>query len=270
MLLPEQVEALRGLERACRELGADVVVIGAIAYRAWVANDYRSTEDVDAAVALDMDEFSRLTERLVADGWRQEPRLEHRWRSPEGARVDLLPVGSKTRHTKEIVWPRGETRMSVVGFEHVFRDAVRRELAPGLEVRIVPPPVLALLKIISYMDRPYIPQKDLGDLVSLMLRYEEDGDRRFGDVVLDGGVLFDDAGAYLLGRDLHALCAAEDAEDEVEVVERFLRHVTDPDFGMPLALARLAGIRDDDPDAAFARIAGALASGFHRPVDSRP
>ncbi len=70
VLLPEQVDALRSLERACRELEADVVVIGAIAYRAWVANDYRTTEDVDAAVALDMDEFSRLTERLVADGWR--------------------------------------------------------------------------------------------------------------------------------------------------------------------------------------------------------
>lgn len=49
MLLPEQVEALRSLERACREIGADVVVIGAIAYRARVANDYRSTEDCAAA-----------------------------------------------------------------------------------------------------------------------------------------------------------------------------------------------------------------------------
>jgi len=33
-------------------------------------------------------------------------------------------------------------------------------------------------------------------------------------------------------------------------------------------LARLAGIRDDDPDAPFARAVGALASGFHLPADS--
>ncbi|MDO8480047.1 MAG: hypothetical protein Q7W02_28395 [Candidatus Rokubacteria bacterium] len=68
-----------------------------------------------------------------------------------------------------------------------------------------------------------------------------------------------------IGRDLRALCATE---DEVEVVERFLGHVCDPDFLFSLTLARLAGIRDDDPDAPFARAVGALASGFHLPADS--
>jgi len=46
--------------------------------------------------------------------------------------------------------------MRVVGYEPVFRDAVRRELASGLEVRIVLPSVLALLKLISYLDSPHI------------------------------------------------------------------------------------------------------------------
>ncbi|HEX7126406.1 MAG TPA: hypothetical protein VF406_11660 [Thermodesulfobacteriota bacterium] len=56
----------------------------------------------------------------------------------------------------------------------------------------------------------------------------------------------------------------------MEVLERFLRHVTDPDFVLQPALARLAGIRGDDPDAAFARLAGALASGFHSSPRARP
>jgi len=130
--------------------------------------------------------------------------------------------------------------MRVVGYEHVFRDAVRRELASGLEVKIVLPSVLALLKLISYLDSPHTRQKDLPDLVTLMIRDEEDGDRRFSGAVLDASVLYDEARAYLLGHDLRALCATE---DEVEVVERFLGHVCDPDFLFLLTLARRVGPR---------------------------
>lgn len=36
VLLPEQVEALHELHGACRELGIDLVVIGAIAFRVWL------------------------------------------------------------------------------------------------------------------------------------------------------------------------------------------------------------------------------------------
>src|SRR5713226_1070682 len=67
----------------------------------------------------------------------------------------------------------------------LFRDAVRRELASGLEVRIVLPSVLALLKLTDYLDSRPTRQKDLPDHVTLMIRYKEDGDRRFSGAVLD-------------------------------------------------------------------------------------
>lgn len=55
-LLPEQVEALRQLKRACQEAGMDAVIIGATAYRVWIDDD-RRTQDVDVAVAVDIDQL---------------------------------------------------------------------------------------------------------------------------------------------------------------------------------------------------------------------
>ena len=59
-LLPEQVEAVRQLKRACQEAGVDAVIIGATAYRVWIDDD-RRTQDVDVALAVDIDQLGSLT-----------------------------------------------------------------------------------------------------------------------------------------------------------------------------------------------------------------
>lgn len=129
-LLPEQADALRDIQAVCRDLNVDIVVIGAAAYRAWVQDEHRSTEDVDTVVALDLPELRRLTDPLIARGWRQDQRREHRWFSPKDARIDLLPVGVQARRDRRLTWPLAETTMSLVGFGHVFDDAVERHLPP--------------------------------------------------------------------------------------------------------------------------------------------
>ncbi|MGH9160108.1 MAG: hypothetical protein ACRD2X_09000 [Vicinamibacteraceae bacterium] len=69
------------------------------------------TEDVDVAVALDLDDFSPLVTRLRARGWREDARWEQRWHSRRNARIDLLPIGARARLEKQIFWPRAEMRM---------------------------------------------------------------------------------------------------------------------------------------------------------------
>lgn len=257
VLLPEQAQGLRDLQGICRQLAVDVVLVGAIAYRIWMPDENRLTEDVDAVVGLDLDEFPRLIDRLAVLGWRQDERREHRWHSPGGARFDLLPVGPKARRERRIIWPRAETTMTVVGFEHVFADAAEYEVAPRLTSQVAPLVVLALLKIVSYLDDPHTRRKDLQDLVALMRRYEEDGDRRFGDDVLDAGVEYEEAGAFLLGRDLRTLCTTS---QEVDVARRFLQQVCDPDFQIPIELLRVGSLDEDRPP--FVRQFAALARGF--------
>jgi hypothetical protein len=60
-LLPEQVEAVRQLKQACQDAGVDAVIIGATAYRVWIDDD-RRTQDVDVALAVDIDQFGSVTE----------------------------------------------------------------------------------------------------------------------------------------------------------------------------------------------------------------
>jgi predicted nucleotidyltransferase len=218
-LLPEQIEALAELQQTAKDRAVEVVLIGAAACRAWVKDEYRMTEDIDLVVGVDLSELPRLTQPLLECGWRKDRRWEQRWISGGGARVDLIPVGGQARREKRLTWPLGETTMSLVGVEHVFRDAVERAMAPGLVVRVVPLVVLALLKIVSYLEEPHVRRKDLSDLAGILDVYEEGGDRRFSHVVLDEGVDYSEAGAYLLGCDLARLCADD---DERAVVQRFV------------------------------------------------
>jgi predicted nucleotidyltransferase len=187
-LLPEQVDALRELRDVCDVLAIEIVVIGATALRVWIPDAQRLTEDVDVAVALDLDAFGPLTARLVNLGWHPDSRWEPRWHSQGHARVDLLPVGLRARAEKTIRWPRAETVMRVVGYDGVFRQAVLCTLAAGLHMRVAPVHVLALLKIVAYLNAPALRQKDLGDLLLLFDKYEDNGDRRFSDDVLDAGI----------------------------------------------------------------------------------
>jgi len=268
VLLPEQTEALRQLQDVCLDLAVDVVVVGAIGLRAWLRDESRMTEDVDVAVALDLDGLVPLTARLAAIGWRPDPRWEQRWHASAGARVDLLPIGVRARREKQIIWPRAETRMRVVGFDHVFREAVVYELAPGLLVHLAPLVVLALLKIVSYLDDPHGRLKDLGDLLTIVREYAEDGERRFSDDVLDAGVQYGEAGAYLLGQDLKRLCGP--ATDERDVVQQWLTRISGPDFYVPVNLVRSVADVEDVDGRPFAREIAALARGFGAGQPSSP
>jgi predicted nucleotidyltransferase len=174
-LLPEQLTALTELQAACGRQGAEAVIIGAAAYRTWFNDPGRYTEDVDVAVAIDLEEFAQLAEALAGLGWRQEARREHRWHTPAGARVDLLPAGRKLRAAGRIEWPRSGMVMNLVGFEHVFAQAVTAEVAPGTALRVIPVPVLALLKIASFLDSPDARKKDAQDILSILERYETKG-----------------------------------------------------------------------------------------------
>ena len=90
-----------------------------------------------------------------------------------GARIDLLRIGEQARGTGYVTWPKAEMRMSVVGFEHVFAEAVEKELAPEeMVMKLAPLHVLALLKTVAYMDDSQGCSKDLEDLGRLMEQYE--------------------------------------------------------------------------------------------------
>ena len=108
--------------------------------------------------------------------------------------------------------------MSLAGFEHVFRRAVAQNLGDGLTVKVIPPAVLALLKMVSYLENPNVRAKDSDDLKRLLRWYEQDSPRIFSDSVLRAELPdIEFAKAFLLGLDVQEICTPK----EREVVDAF-------------------------------------------------
>jgi predicted nucleotidyltransferase len=223
-LTEAQITDLHRLQQFCAELKAELVIIGAIAYQYHFPREHRHTGDIDSAVALDLDDFAELERRLQAAEWTRTANREHRWRSPRGTLLDLIPAGIELRKAKEVTWPESQFTMSLVGFDHVFSNAESVELAPNLTVNIIPSVVLMLLKIVAFLDDQHRRAKDLLDIRSMLSLYEEDSQRIFSDAVLDAKLAdFGLANAFLLGMDLRSLCNL----DELLVVREFINAIGD-------------------------------------------
>jgi predicted nucleotidyltransferase len=260
-LTAAQIADLGVLRDHCVVLGADLVVIGAIAYQVHFPGELRHTGDIDFAVALDLNEFAELERRLQADGWIRFANREHRRRRAQETIRDLLPAGLKLREAKQVTWPVSQFTMSLVGFEHVFTDAQSVEFSPGLTLTVISSTALMLLKIVAFMDDPQRRVKDLDDIRGLLTQYEADSQRFFSDVVIEAGLAdFGLAPVFLLGADLRALCSPEEAE----IVNVFLAAMNE-DNPAWMSFVRARGVGDHVEEDARAQL-DAFREGFdHTP-----
>lgn len=260
LLTAQQIEDLRALQSLVTDIGSDLVVIGALAYRAFFRDDTRQTEDIDVAIALELDGHRLLEEALRSRGWIHDPKREQRWRGPANSLIDILPAGPNLRKAGELTWPKSAMVMSLVGFDHAFVQAVEVELAAGLRIKVVPPVVLFFLKVVSYLDAPHRREKDLKDVHAILRHYEYDSDRLFTKTVLEASLPDAEfAPAFLLGMDLAALCRPH----ERQLIDRFVATLFDPaDMGLGLLL-RYEGPVEPIEDRLYLRL-HALRDGLAR------
>lgn len=178
-----QAQALRQLA----ELWPDgLCLIGASALACQIDLP-RHTGDLDISVSVSLDELAAGLGRL--DGWKRNPRKEHEWLSATGVKVDVLPAGPTLLAAGEIVWPATGVRMNLTGMRLALATANRIEIESGFSIRVAPVPVIAVLKMISYLDRPAERERDLHDLAHILDKHVAPGDdRRFAPAVLDAGV----------------------------------------------------------------------------------
>lgn len=211
-LSPDQIEALEQLGELWK--GLDYCVIGATALQLQVALP-RKTHDLDISLVVDVREYLEGLGSL--EGWKPDPAFEPRWFSPKGVRVDVIPSGGGGG---ELTWPTTQLKMSLLG----MRLAVEKKIMlndSGIEVPTATIPVVAVLKMAAFLDRPYERERDLEDLAFLLERYvADDDDRRFSDEIMEAGVLDEDASSFLLGSDI--AIAVTDHDDEGKLVERFI------------------------------------------------
>ena len=258
-LTEAQVTDLTQLQDICNELKTQLVIIGAAAYKFHFPDIERYTADIDLTVALDLEDFAELETSLTKLGWERDKKKEHRWRSPRGTLIDLLPAGTKLREAKKLIWPESQFSMSLVGFDHVFAEAQTVKITDSFSVDVVSLRVLALLKIVAFLDRPYERERDLNDLRGISSQYEGESERLFSDEVQAANLSdFGLTNSFLLGVDLRALCTAE----EVAVVETFLARVSNEADALWMLFVR-AGRQADDRVEDVARMQlAAFAQGF--------
>lgn len=91
-LSPDQLEALRQVRRALG--GKTPVLIGASALAVQLDYRWRQTNDLDVSVSVEVEQLGRLS---LPKTWRKDPKVEHRWLTATGVKVDVLPVGPKAQ-----------------------------------------------------------------------------------------------------------------------------------------------------------------------------
>ena len=218
----EQLADLMQINGICQAMGADLVIIGATAIMVQLGDLGRLTRDIDLTVALDLDNVRSLSTELGSANWQRMTKPEHRWVTPTGTIIDLLPAGPRLRAAGKIIWPESEFEMSLAGFEHVFQDSMVTQLGPGAAIRVASLPAVTLVKIVAYMDAPYRRAKDVRDIRLMLRRYLHDSDELFSDEVFDAELPdFSLANAFLLGRDVGRLAGFHDTP----VIEKFIDRV---------------------------------------------
>lgn len=159
------------------------VVIGAVAVGQYVRLP-RLTGDIDLVFDAEPEELNRMLRPL---GWEPDERAKQRWRGPNNFLADVLPASSKLIQGGFVQFEDDERRLSLVGFDLLFEHAVEYELPEGQgNVLVATWPTIVVLKIVSWMDRPYERKKDLHDLGTILWNILPQDDERRWDPGIPG------------------------------------------------------------------------------------
>lgn len=214
------LDTLRALRAAYPD--ARISLIGAAALAFHIAMTWRHTSDIDLVLTIRLDDLEAAEKKL--SGWR---RLRPpKWLAPNGVRVDIVPAPPDALAKRELVWSDG-SRMSLAGVAVALANT-SRFVSRELDITVAPVPILALLKMAAYLDRPER-GKDLGDLAHILYEYPpNDDDRFYEDAIFDAGLTEEQARGTILGRELAALID----DDDRAVVTAFVTKMRDdsPDW----------------------------------------
>jgi len=205
----------------------------------------RSTKDVDLAVAAPIEDLPGL---LELGGWRRDRAIRHRWYSAEGTPADILPVTPDLIEAGEVSFGDGLI-MSLVGFDLVLRHTTHEEIpGTGMRIEVAELPVLVLLKMVAWLDRPSERSRDLEDLATILDHALADEDERRWDLdhpVGESGLHHEDQGAYFVGLEVGRIIQ----DHHRAPINRFLEKVGDPDsiwFAQMVQKARYVGVKPDE------------------------
>jgi predicted nucleotidyltransferase len=219
------IETIRTVVSAAERLEIPSFIVGATArdiifVHVYNVPIYRETTDIDFGIAVESWAKYELLKKTLIDfeNFRPDKKQEQRlWRGKEAdeIKIDLVPYGKLEQPAGQIAFPPdGDFVMTTDGFTEAYKSSLIAELTDDLKVRVVSPAGLALLKFVSYDDKPHTRIRDLQDIWFMMKNYEAVGNKE--RIYEEDSDLLDDenfdvrtVGARLLGRDMARLLTTQ-------------------------------------------------------------
>lgn len=150
-------DAIQEVHAVAESLGIKAVLVGALVMEFTTEfrpgyPPYKNTNDADFALYVhDWASFDRMRSSLLAKGYTQHPKIEHRLKK-ETVIIDLIPYGEVSPAGK-LTWPTSGHEMNVVGFPEVCA-AIASEVRPGLpQIPVIEVPGFVILKMFAFQDR---------------------------------------------------------------------------------------------------------------------
>jgi predicted nucleotidyltransferase len=177
----------------------------------------RATRDIDLAVQIaSWHEFQSLKDQLIATRLFSSTDKAHRLMYKNNIPVDIVPFGG-IENEGSISWPpENDNEMNVAGFQDVYDNTqlVRIRDNPELDVRVVTPNGLVVLKIIAWHDRKSFTKKDALDIAFILRNYMDAGNQDLlyeshVDLVIDEHHDYVVDGVRVLGREISKMLSPQ-------------------------------------------------------------
>ncbi len=233
-------------------LGLAILLVGAGARIFVFDREYnvegRATKDLDFAVQVnDWSDFQSLTTQMTQgnNASFKKTRVEHKFvHLSTGIEIDIVPFGLIAQPNQTLEWTDG-SQMSLVGLNEAFSTAKILNIG-GIEVKVVNPYALLVLKLIAWNDRQE--RKDLEDIDFILRNYRDD-DRIFVELlneISQAIVEYEDSAIFLLGQDIRK----NFREDTIQELQKILAKIQqNQDRLFSRLIPRM--IDDDEWDAQF-------------------
>ncbi len=181
--LPNEIRnCLAVINRVALEQKINYLVVGATARDLVFEHLFsigveRATRDLDITIKVATWQiYEQFVEALQTQGFDRHNRVAHRLyfgQTDDSLPIDIVPFGDLSNEQGDIEIPPDKFKMSVLGFAEAYQHALYIEFDKNLVVPIVSPEGLALLKLISWLDRePNRRAKDATDLWFLIQNYQ--------------------------------------------------------------------------------------------------
>lgn len=237
----EQAEAIVSLKHVFPD--DKLVVIGAVALGCHLPNAWRRTNDLDLTLAVDIDRFGLLE---GTPHWQRDSRLPYRFKHRD-LRVDLLPSSRRYLVEAAVTFAHTGQVMNLTGFDLALQHNVEMPLPAHGSVAVATVPVIVVLKMAAFLDRPWERERDLQDLAAVFREYLAPTDDRRWEPPLDE-IDFSEQSAAALGADIASIAAAAHRE----LVGRFLATIG-PDTPHRARLVKVTAVPQDEREATVDR-----------------